>query len=491
MKIVKKIGIAAIALICSASSFADPDIIIVGAGPVGLATAVQIALYTKDTGVKILLLEKHESYQRTNSISLSEESFVKSHTDESYSNTWKAWGSSVAVTKVENDLLTLAADLGIEIRRPYTVESLKQVREEYPLTEVVIAADGSRSVLRQHFVSDKNTHRQDLQYLARVTYKVEGKTRALKLWTEATPLLGSVHHIVTESLRTTPDGKTQVTLDVIVSEKEFKALKKHATFKNPVHWDSDREKGLVPVNLVKTIDRWIAERVGRLEENVVPMSMQLSCTDLVTYASPRVVFNEGNLTVYVVGDAAFGVPYLRSGNNGFMCANNLAKVVARRFVKNLHTRTMLPHGVTTPIGALSFVVQSVMPMQNDNDYQNFVMQLQTREKVLAHLKATGLSLLTAPVRLLQVKSRSAVCEPVDPNIVWEDAIAQETREDEAPQEDARVALENEPATQVPNLDEMPLVDTPEDSDESGYEADGADADVRASLFESSIVGNGA
>ncbi|HRE30351.1 MAG TPA: hypothetical protein PLD88_00115, partial [Candidatus Berkiella sp.] len=55
------------------------DVIVVGAGPVGLWSAIQLKLYNPT--LNILMLEKHSEYQRSHTVKIDSESFKNSHPD--------------------------------------------------------------------------------------------------------------------------------------------------------------------------------------------------------------------------------------------------------------------------------------------------------------------------------------------------------------------------------------------------------------------------
>jgi hypothetical protein len=382
------LGFSFIILISAEMSFAHPDVVFIGAGPIGLYTAIQTVLHNPK--VKIHFFERQEKYTRNNSVQIDSESFLNAHHDPEFRAIIESWGKSVPTLKLEGQLLEKAKRLGIEVEN-LKIEHPQQIIERFPDVKVIVASDGAHSLMRQSFIPEDQLGAKDLQFIAQVKYRVKGEARRLKQWTEALPLLSKVKHLVLESVgKKNDENESPVTLNIVLPESEYKLIKDKVTFKTPVKWPA--EQNVLPKNLRKTIGRWIE---GRHEE-VVESSIEVTSTKLLMYFSPTVAFTDHEIQYYFVGDAAFGVPFFRSINNGFLSGNVLAKVLAHQFDEKLSFNK-----VAHAISSLSFSKVSSLvagiAQATPADYQRYIKGLQIRENLVAQIKRVG-------VKVLQVKA---------------------------------------------------------------------------------------
>ena len=124
----------------------DPFVVFVGAGPVGLWTAVQFRLANPEAPV--LMLEKYAHYRRTHVLRVEKESFDGAY-DNSLLSTFIAQTPRVVRTdELEFNLQRLATTLGIEIRRGENVLSLSALQARYP-SSAIVGADGAHSRIRK------------------------------------------------------------------------------------------------------------------------------------------------------------------------------------------------------------------------------------------------------------------------------------------------------------------------------------------------------
>ena len=136
---------------CSTASPSVPFVVFVGAGPVGLWTAVQFK--TANPQAPVLMFEKHARYKRSHVLRVEKTSFDEAFAPPgSLLSTFIAQTPSVVRTdELETSLQHLATQLGIEVRRAEPVLSLAALQGRFPSAATVGADEvspvpkGSRS----------------------------------------------------------------------------------------------------------------------------------------------------------------------------------------------------------------------------------------------------------------------------------------------------------------------------------------------------------
>jgi len=84
-----------------------------------------------------------------------------------------------------------------------------------------------------------------------------------------------------------------------------------------------------------------------LGEERVPGSEKITALNLSVYCSAEVATIEDGRAYFLVGDAAFGVPFFRALNNGLMCGSKLAHSLAE--VGSSWWCEPIKHSILTPI----------------------------------------------------------------------------------------------------------------------------------------------
>lgn len=339
-------------------------VVVVGAGPVGLWTAIQIKLYSPET--EILILEQYAEYQRKHVVSISEASLENAHKDPTFRALFPQLIGNVPTKKIEDTLKAYAKSLGINIQYE-KVASCSTLQEKHQDADMIIGADGAHSLIRHEMFKDQFNAKKNLQYVAEMKYEVKGNTRAFNYWTESySPLLKSNHMVVEHVGKVNEQGNTPITLRFFVDEAAFQSIKA-ANFKNPYLWSNKQDRDKIDTRLKQSMDIWLKERETVLNDAYIENSIKISGLELGIYTSQEVVLQQNNKTWMLVGDAAFGVPYFRSLNNGLMCGSELAKQ-ACTFLKDKKNH---------------------LPLKN---YAEYVSNLAQQENVIANLKGSSIDL---------------------------------------------------------------------------------------------------
>jgi len=162
-----------------------------------------------------------------------------------------------------------------------------------------------------------------------VKYEVEGEGKALTFWNQAYPTLKLMNHVLQEHVGkpTLKDGvqRTPVTLQFLVDRETFKRLK-NASFRSPYRIPTHREE--IGPELVESITIWMNVKTYAVGEKRVPGSENITAAHLSIYRAKEVAIQRDGYTYYLVGDAAFGVPFFRACNNGLQCGSILSHAMS-------------------------------------------------------------------------------------------------------------------------------------------------------------------
>lgn len=144
------------------------------------------------------------------------------------------WPKFIRTNDLEDNLLQLAKKLGICFKF-VEVDRFDDLLRDYPSAGIVVGSDGSHSVVRKNVFHNDLSVMDDLQLTVEVKYEVSGVAEPLDPVTEAYPCLKLMHYVATESIGKPKDGKTPVTLRLLV-DSEAHAAVKEASFKNPFYF---------------------------------------------------------------------------------------------------------------------------------------------------------------------------------------------------------------------------------------------------------------
>jgi 2-polyprenyl-6-methoxyphenol hydroxylase-like FAD-dependent oxidoreductase len=298
----------------------DEDILIVGAGPVGLFTAIE--LKSRNPSLNIKIIDKYNEYSRDHILRIEKESLVNSITYQLYPEVQKLHGF-VRTLDIENTFLTIAKKLNITVETGTTITDPQAFLAQHPKAHTLIGADGARSIVRTRLFDDKKIVDRNLQYIVEIKYKTNGPTSRLPNNIYG-PALGQVHHLVSENVGKEKNGMTPVSLFTFVDEETFNEIRKTPNAKL-----SDLQpKSKQMMNLLNTIRPWLSLRRSALNEELITDSEKINGVALSVYQSACFAKKINEKRVYLVGDAAAGVPYFRALNAGLISATLTAEKIA-------------------------------------------------------------------------------------------------------------------------------------------------------------------
>lgn len=330
------------------------DVVIIGGGPVGLWTAIQ--LKTKDPNVDIQILERYEEYKRNQTLQLDLTTITNAEVKAQLLEIAKENGLklkndslSIPIQLLESCFSEQAKKLGIKVKKNVAFVTshavpeekrtpnretltLAEVAETFPNAKVIIGADGSHSTVREaHFgPEDEVVKRKTVQYLVEFKYQaqVDVNKKPYKLPSHfATEKLAGFRCI--ETVKVDPDtGVANITLRFIVDKKTYESLGE-ASFKKPV-----TDLTTLPEKIQHAINVWVNARTMENGDVVIPdadkrvSKIPLDIYKCKAFAKP---FQDDRI-VFLVGDAAFGVPYFRALNAGLVCADKLSDLLKNAYL---------------------------------------------------------------------------------------------------------------------------------------------------------------
>jgi 2-polyprenyl-6-methoxyphenol hydroxylase-like FAD-dependent oxidoreductase/pimeloyl-ACP methyl ester carboxylesterase len=332
----------------STTSFPAPlpttpfDIVIVGCGPVGLWTAVNIKHQRPQT--RIVMLDKHETFQRAHVLRLEKssleggspmlQSIISAHVGVTRTNT------------LENVLKVEAERVGIEFLRPYQVQDVTtDILTKFGTPSIVIACDGAKSICREQCFGGLS-HRESLSYVIDVRFltktpKSLGKIDLLKC-------LAAVPHSFQESIGKKPNaaGLFPGTLRLISHQQEYDVMRSMSTLRNPCTW---KQRDKLPKDVYKTVQGYFNTRSKAIigennisDETLDRDNVQLVPIDLSIYCAKRYVSaTQQQQRLFLAGDSAFGVPFFRALNAGLLCGAQAALCIVEELNQSNSTNSIL------------------------------------------------------------------------------------------------------------------------------------------------------
>lgn len=328
-------------MVSTSFSPTEADIVVVGAGPIGLYEAI---LAGHLTGKKVVVVERFNEYKRADiRLNIEASSFSGIPDCKPLKELVKKWGKQVPIKEMQEGLTKCANDLGIQIIMGQTVKPA-ELQTQFPSARVFIGADGARSTMRTEIFGDQHKFNTPLQYLAQLQYMIKTPKSADKDPTSSGTIKVAANsymkqkfagHLIVQNIRDQGDGQSQVTLRIFIKEKVYQELAGKATFGTPYYFEKNLNK--VPDQLRDTLIKWWGAHSE--EQEIIPDEKnKLTVIPLASFAAKdvvKVVKKQGDSDDEVVyalgGDASQFYPWFRSANNGFILVTELAKCTGKAF----------------------------------------------------------------------------------------------------------------------------------------------------------------
>lgn len=299
---------------------------IIGGGPVGLFTALQLKI--KFPYARVLVVEQYTRYQRDHVVHLND-SFIWAECY-LYQNMIDALNiDQHPIQQLEILLQHYCQIMGVEFcYQKITAESFLLADAFWNQAQVLIGADGAKSMIRQTFFSARLGHKEIISHVVKVKVPV---TQARKMNILTTyKALKTIQHMISEQIQ----PHEQVWF-VQVSPAEFEYFQ-NANLKHPLRLSQCSRQHPV----IHDICQWsrIRHQQGydAIELENMADQVELTGIELSLYAAEQPVKTRctPNTTqlVYLVGDAAMGAPYFQALNTGLRLSNYLIKSLLKRQV---------------------------------------------------------------------------------------------------------------------------------------------------------------
>ena len=303
-------------------------VLFVGAGPVGLYTAIQAKL--KNPSLNIVMLERHQTYLRHHILIIDKASYHGAHPDAEFQALLKPLCGMVPTSTIETSLLTFAKQIGIQVVHEH-ITSVADLMQQAPKAQFIVGSDGAKSLVRREIFNDEKEKDVNLQYIIEVKYKTKGPTKPLGLY-DYFAVHGQCGHFIRENIGKLKDGETPVSLFFFVDEATYNEIcsLNNGPGQRLGLMDIDSKQSNKSYQLSNSIRVWLAARRHAAHEAFVLDSEKIAAVALPIYSSKHFVTETNDKTCLLVGDAAMGVPYFRALNAGLIAANHAAKLIAEQ-----------------------------------------------------------------------------------------------------------------------------------------------------------------
>jgi len=307
----------------------DPDVLVVGAGPVGLWTAVQIKLLLPT--LNILIVDKHQTYVRSHLLRITKSSLKEIPKDkllDSFRKFAQKLTGKIRTNDLERALWNEAEKLGIQ-KEIMEFKEISKVKELFPNVKIILGCDGSHSTIRKQVFDNKLSVKETIEHVAFVKYDAEGKAEILRPM-ESYAGLKMINHLVYEATGKQVGGQSPVTLQIKIDANTYNKMG-DCKFKTPYHLHKDKSK-LEP-KLLETITVWLNMRAKFNHEKRIQDTEKITTVNLDVYRTDIVgkFLTTENVAVFLCGDSAFGVPFFRALNNGMLCGSALAGFIKKNY----------------------------------------------------------------------------------------------------------------------------------------------------------------
>lgn len=315
------------------------DIVIIGAGPVGLWNAIQIKKRHPEWEIQIY--EKYETYQRSHVLRLDHWSLllysknIQNEYEKKFYEELTGLGLLEIAAKATSSLYIKTHDLEAALKNyaqnldiKITLKNIQSTNEAmllHPECEKFIASDGAHSKMRSDLLGENDKETEDLQNIVEVKYQVKGSTKMLGNMAEQFTHNQNFNHMAFEYVGREKEGLTSITLRFFIDKSTYEKLPE-AQFKSPIKLGVNDEA--LPQCLIEDINHYFNIRQSQFGDVIVENSKSLTKLTLSVYTAREFAIKKDKAAWFLVGDAAMGVPYFRALNCGLILASRLSQIIS-------------------------------------------------------------------------------------------------------------------------------------------------------------------
>ena len=313
----------------------DTDVLVIGAGPIGLVNAW--GMKRLNPNLKIIVLEKYAEYQRSHTLVVQAaqlEAIMKA-THSEQAPTLKALlkqlkkDPHIRTNALQQIFTELAQEIGVEIKTGHAVQAdiINQIiNEEYPNVSLIIGADGTHGVVSDALFPEGNQVKHEFDFVLQLRFEINGEEKAsgirIKQFYQQMARKGL---IANEYIGHFDQGKTPVTMQMMISKEDFLALQK-ATSKSPLKpyatvesSGNSQEELVLPPHLNSFLTAYLNYKIADTTDAgqlIDKESIRISVNEAPATHARKVVNKRGQAYVVLEGDSALGLSYFKGLNAG-------------------------------------------------------------------------------------------------------------------------------------------------------------------------------
>eukprot|EP00286_Rhodomonas_abbreviata_P028265 CAMPEP_0181315332 /NCGR_PEP_ID=MMETSP1101-20121128/15318_1 /TAXON_ID=46948 /ORGANISM="Rhodomonas abbreviata, Strain Caron Lab Isolate" /LENGTH=489 /DNA_ID=CAMNT_0023422531 /DNA_START=45 /DNA_END=1511 /DNA_ORIENTATION=- len=344
----------------------DEQYVVLGAGPVGLWTGIQLKLRLPSANV--IIYEKRPAYTREHMVRLGGDalwwSTGRDQEEIKQIVEVQSSGHGMKLQELERLLRGLAERLGIVFIEKNITDG-HELLTDHPDAVAVIGADGRHSILRESLFAEGATPasgkpeeasnasaeplstdlspseaksgsdcaehitKRVIEHTIYMNFKLAGANALAKhnleggalqniVFNAADSVLHAGHYPVRLVVGRKKDDEVSLTAIFFIDHETAQSMST-CNKRNPGKVQGDER---VPEKLSSDIRRYLTERFGAGAVDFEELKLSYIAID--RYCSNVIAQTRSNAGIYLVGDACFGVPYFRALTNGLKCASTLA-----------------------------------------------------------------------------------------------------------------------------------------------------------------------
>lgn len=389
------------------------DIIIIGAGPIGLWTAYKLKL--KGFNGKIIIYEKYKSRLREYNVILPKEKDILSNNivlQEIFKK------KAIPINELEKELLLLINNFpNVEIKY-IEIDCLDSLSKLHSKNSIFIHCDGVLSDTRKMLFNDNDvSNKYEIRKLYNViqfSYSIQHiqaqKISLIKHYpfekeygdriflvdqyiNKSTKNQNGKSDINTDINKDSSNIQNKITIRMFVREDLYNSVKEY-DFRNSC--DSRAfclNSNIKNSSLFNVIETYIKFRGYHTGERLIPNSFCLTSFVLDCYKSPKCsTLRLDDQQHFLLGDSAMGFPFYRNLTNGFVCSNTLTSLIMnindeKMFFKKNYINNIYKNE-SSEINSTAYI-----------DYDKFMASYYQNEiiKAKAHTNAIGIRGIYAQV----------------------------------------------------------------------------------------------